>query len=114
MLFEQIKQVLIQIMDDESIGKPDIFCSEIIFMRLKERVDCEVHPIRQDTLVMYPNVYWTISYTIDNSDILPNTKKGYLVLKYLELVAHYANVENGDMSIIEDFILEEKKRREES
>ncbi len=112
MTLDKIKQVLVQILDDGSTDKPDLFCSEIVFLRLQGRSDCKGHPVRKDTLVMSPNIYWTIDKNMQSADIRPNTSKGRFVLQYLQLVSYYITMEHGEITLINNFIIEERKKRE--
>lgn len=101
---ENIKKIVSQIMYDSEVCKPDLYCSEDIFWELSQRPDCKIHPTQKETLVMLPNVYWALDIFLTVPNIKAHTRRGELILKYLELVSYYIFEENGSLIEIHNIV----------
>ncbi len=101
---QNIEQVISQIMHDTDTYKPDLYCTEEVFQELVKRPDCQVHPIQKNTLVMLPNVYWTLETKLSVPNIVAHTHRGELILQYLDLVSYYIFEEKGSIDDIQEMV----------
>ncbi len=103
---DSIRNVISKIILENDVRKPDLFCSEEVFSELRKRPDCQMHPTLQNTVVMLPNVYWTKSEEITVPNIVAHTKRGELILQYLELVTQLIFHEHGSFTDVQDIVKE--------
>lgn len=101
---QNIEQVISQIMHDTDTYKPDLYCTEEVFQELVKRPDCQVHPIQKNTLVMLPNVYWTLETKLSVPNIVAHTHRGELILQYLDLVSYYIFEEKGSIDDVQEMV----------
>ncbi|MGL5955147.1 MAG: hypothetical protein ACRC0X_00865 [Brevinema sp.] len=105
-MLDEIKSVITQIIQETDVRKPDLFCSEEIFLELLKRPDCQIHPIQKNTIVMLPNVYWTKDLSLSIPNIIPHTHRGILILRYLDLIANFLIEEQGSITDIHNIVKE--------
>ncbi|MGL4677146.1 MAG: hypothetical protein ACRCWI_05720 [Brevinema sp.] len=109
---EEIKLIILQIVQETDVRKPDLFCSRELFLELLKRSDCQPHPLQKDTVVMLPNVYWTQNLSLSMPNIIAHTHRGVLILQYLELIANFIIKEHGSIihvqNVVKDLINKRK------
>ena len=103
---KNIEQVISQIMHDTDTYKPDLYCAEDVFQELIKRPDCQIHPIQKNTIVMLPNVYWSLDPKLTVPNIVAHTHRGELILEYLDLVSHYIFEEKGSIDEVQQMVQE--------
>lgn len=108
---KNIEQVISQIMHDTDTYKPDLYCAEDVFQELIKRPDCQEHPIQKNTVVMLPNVYWSLDPKLTVPNIVAHTHRGELILKYLDLVSHYIFEEKGSIDEVQQMVQEFIKKK---
>ncbi len=103
---DRIRDIIYQIIDETDVRKPDIFCSEYIFLGLTKRADCQLHPTQTNTIIMLPNVYWAIDPQMTIPNVIANTRRGELLMQYLELADYLMLEERGSIVDIQRVVRE--------
>lgn len=103
---ENIKQIMALIIQDTDTNKPDLYCSESVFIELSKRADCRTHPTQKNTIVMIPNVYWVKDVELTETDIVAYTNRGALIVDYLMLVSQLIFDEHGSLDDVNQLIQE--------